>query len=197
MKKQIFIIGGGDVFETHEEYIDFLKTFEVSLEDFSYKGWKKNLGAALPEYDIFPLQMPCSFNAKYTEWKIWFEKFVPFMHDEVVLVGISLGGIFLTKFLSENTFPKKVRSLHLIAAPFNDESQESLGDFRLQADVSVVSTTAEKIFLYHSSDDPVVPITEVDKYADALPQAIVRRFVDRGHFHVQEFPELEEDIRNS
>jgi hypothetical protein len=51
--------------------------------------------------------MPNPMNARYNEWKILFKKIVLLLDDNVILIGHSLGAIFLVKYLSENKFPKK------------------------------------------------------------------------------------------
>ena len=33
MKKQVIVIHGGDTFKTHEEYLRFLKEWEINFED--------------------------------------------------------------------------------------------------------------------------------------------------------------------
>jgi len=43
--------------------------------------------------------MPCIENAKYNEWKIQFEKYLKRTDNDLILIGMSLGGIFLTKYL--------------------------------------------------------------------------------------------------
>lgn len=76
--------------------------------------------------------MPNGNNAQYIEWKIWFERLLPFLNDGVILIGHSLGGIFLAKYLSENNFSIKVRAAILIAAPFDALGmKESLSQFKL------------------------------------------------------------------
>jgi hypothetical protein len=59
--------------------------------------------------------MPAKQDADYIAWKIWFEKLFPFLQPEnVILIGSSLGTIFLSKYLSENIFPRTIQSLHLV-----------------------------------------------------------------------------------
>ena len=138
--------------------------------------------------------MPNKINAKYNEWKLWFEKIAPLLDDEVALVGHSLGGSFLAKYLAENHFPKRIRGLFLVAAVHDSTPEDALLDFTPPSSLDKVNEQAGQIFLYHSSDDPVVPVKDVDAFRAALPQATVRLFQDRGHFTQSEFPELVADI---
>lgn len=113
-----------------------------------------------------------------------------------MLVGHSLGGIFLTKYLSENDFPKKIQSIHLVAAPYDTEViKDSLADFGLSATFEKLGVVANKIFLYQSKDDPEVAFADAQKYKRDIPTAEIRVFEDRGHFTQEQFPELLEDIR--
>lgn len=198
MKKQIVVIHGGEAFSTYEEYLTFLRNEEVTLEDLSRKGWKSTLSERLGEgYDILAPRMPNALNAKYLEWKIYFEKFFPFIRDGVILVGHSLGGSFLAKFLAEEMFPKKIQAMFLIAAPYDLDSERSLVEFVPPASLKLLEEQGGQLFLYHSEDDPVVAFAECEKYRRALPTAQVRTFTDRGHFLQEEFPELIADIVRS
>src|SRR3989344_3659970 len=105
MKTQIVVIHGGDTFDTYEQYLSFLKNYKIDFERFreNKKDWKATLAEKLGEnYEVISHSMPNKRNAKYIEWKIWFEKFIPFLNPEVILVGHSLGGAFLAKYFSEN-----------------------------------------------------------------------------------------------
>jgi predicted alpha/beta hydrolase family esterase len=108
--------------------------------------------------------MPCKQNAKYEEWKIVFEKYLSLLDKEIIVIGHSLGGIFIAKYLSENNIATTVQALYLIAAPHSkNELGESLGDFLLEKDMDVISKHCENVFLVHSEDDPVVPIAHISK----------------------------------
>jgi len=196
MKKQILVIHGGDTFNTHKDYVDFLKNLKIDFEKFKIKRWKDTLGEKLGEdFEVISPKMPNSMNAKYNEWKIMFDKLLPFLSDNIILIGHSLGGIFLAKYLSENIFPKKILATFLIAAPYNGENQDhSLGDFVLSGSLEKFQEQGGKIFIYNSKDDPVVQFDNSERYKYTLPRAVRVEFEDRGHFDQIEFPELIKNI---
>ncbi len=56
MSKQILVIHGGNVFDTHDEYVLYLKNKEVSLEKLRFKDWKRNLSEVLgTTYDVLKM----------------------------------------------------------------------------------------------------------------------------------------------
>lgn len=195
MTQQVLVIHGGDAFDKYEDYLDYLKSSEINLERLKSKGWKSNLQEDLGEgFDVLQPKMPNSMNARFKEWKIWFEKIIPLLDEQVIFVGHSLGGIFLAKYFSENDYPKKIKALFLIAAPF-DKSEDSLVDFVLDQPLDNLKNQIENIYLYHSQDDVVVPISHLEGYKKELPSAQTRIFENRGHFNMEHFPEIVEDLK--
>lgn len=195
--KQVIVIHGGDSFKSHDEYLNFLKTREITKESFQQKkGWKTTIEQALgPDYDVLQPRMPNDLDAKYDEWVIWFERMFDFLDSEVILVGHSLGGMFLAKYLAQNDLPAKIKQLHLVAPPHNKVAD--IADFMIPDSLENVSKQAEVIYLYFSKDDPIVPFTELDAFKAQLPDAKVVTFEDRGHFKQAEFPELIANIKKS
>lgn len=199
MKTQIVYIHGGDTHESYDEYIDYLKKYAIkNLDYFKRKRWGNSLQEKLGNnFEVIAPEMPNKRNVKYKEWKIWFEKIFPFLNDEVVLVGSSLGGIFLTKYLSENIFPKKIKGLFVVAAPFGDSKPKHfLAGFNLPNNLKKIMKQTEKIYFYHSKDDPIVPFVEMKKYKKELANAKYIVFANRGHFSQEKFPEIVKDIKN-
>lgn len=196
MKTQVVVIHGGDTFDTYEQYLEFLKDFKVDLELLQKRKWKSSLQDELGnDFDVVALQMPNAFYAKYSEWKLWFEKYIPLLNEEVILLGHSMGGIFLSKYLSDNKFPKKIMGVFLVAAPYDDETKYSLGDFKLEKDLKLLREQVDEIYLYYSKDDDMVPFVDFEKYKKELPHAHIELFEDRGHFDQEKFPEIVRDIK--
>ncbi len=104
MKEQILIINGGNTFPSYGDYISHLKTKELNLERLKpIKDWKDSFQEDLGEnYEVFIPKMPNITNARFEEWKIWFEKIINKLNENSILIGHSLGGIFLAKYFEEN-----------------------------------------------------------------------------------------------
>lgn len=207
MKQQVLHIHGGETFKTYEDYLKFLKEYKFDLERFENKksSWAKHLQEDLGNnYKVFNPIMPNARNAKYMEWKIWLKKYFPYLQDNIILTGMSLGAIFWAKYLSENKFPVKISQLHLVAGPFDNDScvlseGEScdLIDFNHNGDLSLIEKQVPKIFIYHSKDDDVVGFDSLNKFAKALPSAKIFAFDGYGHFSVEKFPEILDNIKNN
>lgn len=199
VKQQVVAIHGGTSFDTHEDYIAFIKTRELTLEKLKHRyDWRSTLGEDLgDEYEVLLPKMPNGTNVRYEEWCVWFERCIPFFQDNVILIGHSLGGIFLAKYLSEHDFPKTIRATILVAAPFDSVSTvESLNDFRLPSSLEKFAAQGGAVHVVHSKDDPIVPFGDTEKYLRALPKARVIAFEDKKHFNEEHFPELVELIRS-
>lgn len=195
MKQQVFVIHGGDSFGSYEEYILYLKERYVDLEMLKKKDWKGSLQDSLgEEYEVLTPRMPNKENARYVEWKIWFQRLIPLLNDNPIFIGHSMGGISLAKYLSEESYPGTIKATFLVAAPHSAPAEYTLGDFALKISLDGLSERGGKIFLYHSKDDPVVPFVDFETYRKVLPKAIARTFENRQHFEQEEFPELVQDI---
>ncbi len=198
-KTQIIFIHGGMTFKNRKDYLKFLKTKEVSLE--KTKKWfneytDMELGK---KFELIRPTMPLSWNAKYEDWKIWFERYIPFLRNSVILIGSSLGGIFLAKYLSENKFPKKILATYLICPPFdNTLSEEDLvGGFRLKSDLSLLEKNSRNLTLLFSKDDDAVPVSHAEKYRNKLKNAKIIIYKSKnGHFRISKFPEIVKMIKN-
>jgi len=203
--KQVVLIHGGDSFSQHEDFLKHLQTTNI----YNPKGeggnhWNKSLRADLGnDFELYSPSMPNNENAKYEEWKIWFERHVSYWKDDLILVGWSLGGMFLAKYLSEEQFPLKIRGVHLVAAPCGDFSIESESGNNCESFTFNMTTLSEfnekvkDIHIWQSTDDFVVPFEHSQMYKKALPSAEIHVFEDRNHFLQADFPELVACIKKS
>lgn len=159
--QQVIIIHGGTTYPSHEEYFTALQNLTIKLDRMKpKKDWKDTLQEKLgDDFVVYAPQMPNKQNAQYEEWKILFEKVIALVDENSILIGHSMGGIFLAKYLSENKIHKKIQKTFLISAPFSDEGMvhESLCSFVREGSLSNLEKQAGEVYLYHSEDDMVVP----------------------------------------
>ena len=192
-RTQLFLVHGGMTFKNKTDYVQFLKNRKITIQKrskWSEDYLTRNLGKT---FEIIHPRFPLQDNAKYSDWKIHFERHIPFLRNNVILIGCSLGGIFLAKYLSENKFPKKILATYLVGAPFDDAlpSEDLAGGFKLKSDLSMLGMRSGNLTFLFSKDDPVIPLAQAHKYRNKLKNASII-ILDRkyGHFNIPEFPEL-------
>ncbi|NTW30507.1 MAG: hypothetical protein HGB34_04135 [Candidatus Moranbacteria bacterium] len=198
-KPQIAFVHGGEVFADRKDVLEHLRSGrEVRNPLWTPEPkphWREEIARRFfDRAEIFIPEMPNKLDSRYTEWEAWFDRYVPYFRDGVILIGSSLGGMFLAKYLSTRKLPVKVRLLVLVAAPFDDESEYTLGDFRLPENLDGIVRQTEQILLCYSKDDPVVRFAELEKYSHALSGAEAIVVEGFGHFAVASFPELVERL---
>ena len=198
--KQIIYIHWWVVFPDNETFCKVLEKREY--EPFEEK--KRRIDWLVTEtkgtHEIMKPTMPNKYNALYKAWKIRFEKTFAYMNnEELIVIGHSLGWMFLLKYLWENTFPKAIKQLHLISSCIDDKNiiddEIYLWDFTFDLTIiPKVQDIAEKIFIYHSTDDVMVPYNHAERLHTYLPKATLMTFTDRWHLRQPEFPELLQNL---
>ena len=187
-------------FKNYNDYLFWLENeweFEYSKKDNI--NWKNNdkflKRFSKRKFNIVVPKMPNNLNAKYRDWEIVFNKIIKKFSGDIILIGHSLGGIFLPKFLSENKLSKNInlKSTYLIGAPFdNTLPDEYLGkDFDLKKiDLKLFEKQSKNIFLFFSKDDPIVPISHMKKFSNILKNSKEVVFSKKEHFNQSDFKEL-------
>ena len=200
-KKQLLHISGGEAFDTYEKFLDFLRTRTIQIENEFPAAWttQEKLQEALgEEWHVIRPQMPNKQNAQYNEWKIWFEKYLEHMKDSFVLTGLSLGAMFLARYLSENLITPKPAKVLLLAgaAVKEDMGGEDGGDFFAELDqLQKITEQGFEVHLLHSQDDPLVPFKHLQVFSENMPNAQTHIFNDKAHFWYPECSEVIEIIK--
>jgi uncharacterized protein len=191
-KTQIVFIHGGDARANNEEFYAFLRTIPYNPYAVEQKKWRENIKEVLSTtHECLLPRMPNAMQADYTAWSIWFEKIIPYLRDGVILVGHSLGGGFLLRYLTEHTLPVSIAQLHLVAPVIDDVDCPGVDGFTID-----IAATIDTIHLWHSRDDDSVPIHHSERLAVKCPEPATHYFEGRGHFLQSEFPELLAVIQN-
>ncbi len=201
-KKQIIFIRGGECFSGKEDFYTFLRSVKIDLLQEDDKHWRDDVIEKISDlYEPLVPNMPVRENSDYGAWKIWFERHLEFIYDEnPIFVGTSLGGTFFLKYLSENDFSQNILQLHLIAPCVTDEGQEleKLGTFEFDVTkIYKINNICKDIHVWHSKDDTNVPFLNSEIVINNLPEANLHVFDDRGHFHIESFPEIIDIIKQA
>ncbi len=179
MKEVFFVHSAGP--QGHHEGSDYLVRYLI-----------EGLG---PGYRVSHPVMPDPENPHYKDWRTRLRIELDSTGDELILVGHSLGASVLLKYLSEEKVNPRIAALFLISAVYWGKEDWDVKEYVLKRNFNLKLPPIEKIFLYHSRDDEVVPVSHVRYYAEVLPSATVREFAHRGHLFGKGLPELIEDIK--
>jgi predicted alpha/beta hydrolase family esterase len=199
--KTIIHIHGGIPMQNYQEYVKMIERWNYTPQGEGVTKWTKRYDEYLPkdQYTVIQPDMPNKYYADYYLWDVWFKKVIATVSSDVILVGYSLGAVFLAQWLSqpENASLINIASLHLVAGPYDHSSDdEPLGNFGIESNdnLSNIPVDQRNMYFYYSKDDPIVPYREYMKYKERLPDATFLLFEDRGHFFQESFPELFENM---
>lgn len=179
MKKPVilFIQGGGEgAYKEDKKLASFL---EEALGD---------------KYLIHYPRMPDESNPDYENYKAKIDQELKKIDAKVILAGHSLGSCFLLKYLSEERTDNEIAGLFLISTPFWGEGGWQYEGFRLEEDLALKLPTEAPIFLYHGTDDEIVPFSHLALYAKKIPHATIRKIAGRGHQLDNDLSEIVQDI---
>jgi predicted alpha/beta hydrolase family esterase len=112
--------------------------------------------------------------------------------EPVILVGHSLGGSTLLKYLSEEKPDVSVLGLFLISTPY---WKSNMKEFQLKENFQTALKDIPKIFLYHSKEDTEVPISNLEFYEHVFKTAVVHKLNGNEHIFSKGLPELVADIK--
>jgi uncharacterized protein len=182
MTDQVFFLHSAGAQEPHEGSSDLV-------------AWLKE--ALGPKYDVLHPKMPNPEAPDYAPWKAKLKKDFVKLKGEVIFIGHSLGGSVLLKYLAEEPFANPIAGLFIVSAPFwgGDENWQ-YEPFTLSEDFAKRLPDIPKAFLYHSANDPIVPVAHQALYAEKLPRATVRRLDGDEHVWGLGLPELAADIKS-
>lgn len=135
-------------------------------------------------------EMPGFYEPHYEAWKEMLDRFAP--DEEAILVGHSLGGGFLVRWLSENK--QKVGKVVLVAPWLDPNKVIDPEFFNFDIDGTIAEKTAGLTIMYSTDDDPEILAT-IELLKSKLSNVDFQEFEGKGHFvlnslKTDKFPEL-------
>lgn len=177
-KPVLFIHGAGDGAYEEDELV------AASLRD-----------ALGPGYAVRYPRMPTADSATYEDWIAPIRAELARPDPPVSLVGHSVGGSVLLKYLSETRVAPAIAGLFVIAAPYwGADDFWRWDEARLPSDAATRLAYLPRVILYHSRDDEVVPFDHMALYKALLPDATFREVDGRGHQFGNDLGDVARDI---
>lgn len=165
--KNIFIIHGA-YGNPDENWLPWLKQ---KLEELGYK-------VVIPNF-------PTPENQTLENWRKVFDKYKRYINKNTILIGHSLGPAFILDLL-EN-IDKPVESaffvsgfLGLLGNSDFDEINKTFTDRTF--DWEKIKQNCKKFYIYHSNNDPYVPIKKATELAEKLDCKVIE-IKNAGHFN--------------
>jgi hypothetical protein len=180
VKKKIFFLHSAGPQGPHEGSSDLV-------------AWlKSELGSG---YQLIHPAMPRPEAPDYALWKAKLKEELAKVTGEVVFIGHSLGGSILLKYLAQEPLRNPIAGMFLVSVPFWSGDEDWVQPFILPEDFATRLPAIPKLFLYHSKNDPHVPVSHQVLYAQALPRAAVRVLDGEDHEFSHGIPQLVADLK--
>ncbi len=153
--------------------------YDPALGTSSNFAWIPWLQKQLLVRDIMPNvpEMPHAYLPEYTSWKREFERFD--ITPDTTLVGHSMAGGFLLRWLSENLDASPARVV-LVAPSLDPLCKNETGFCEFEIDSAITDRT--QLIVMTSDNDSEKAETSRQMIIDALPTTDVRMFPGYGHF---------------
>lgn len=180
--KQVFFLHSAGPQGTHEGSSDFVSWLKAKLST---------------EYEILHPSMPDPDNPDYNAWKLRLDKEFKYIKGDVALIGHSLGGSVLLKYLTTNQVQFNILGLYLCASPFwGKDTDWQYQPFTLSPDFAKNLPPIKNLHIYHSKDDPFVPFSHAQLYKEELPNSVLHAIEGDSHVFDEGIERLSEDICN-
>ena len=179
----------------NKRQILFIQGAGAGTHDAWDKQLVKSLSAELGnDFGILYPRMPDEGEPNYFAWKAAILSELAKLDDGAMVIGHSLGGTILLNALAEEPSPQKLRGIFIVAAPFIGPGGWPSDEINSMADIGSRLIDDTPIHLYHGTLDDIAPISHLDHYRDAIPNAIVHKLNGRNHQLNNNLAELAKDI---
>lgn len=161
--------------------------------DGSY-GFVEHLKKSLPDFRIIHPLMPSPDKPNYKAWCSRLREELSPLKGELILIGHSLGGSVLLKFLSEEEIQSSVAGFYMVSAPYWGVGGWNAEEFILKKDFIKSLPPLGAIQIYHSKNDPHVPFAHAGFYAKALPDSVLHAIPGEDHAFQKGLPQIVKDL---
>jgi predicted alpha/beta hydrolase family esterase len=142
-------------------------------------GWRPWLMGKLAHEDVYAcaLPMPTPEHPKKDAWVNEIARVVGVPNEQTFLVGHSLGGPAILRYLETLSSGTKIGGVMLVSSPIQNSTSESAEKmetfFDAPFDFDHIKTAADSFVVIHGDNDPVVPYTQAVELASLLGSNLI------------------------
>jgi len=140
--------------------------------------------------------MPHPDSPDYEPWKQQLASELKHLDGDVLLIGHSLGGSVLLKYLSENQVHFRIKGLYLCASPFWGMAGWDYEPFTLAPDFAKNLPRIDSVHIYHSKNDVSVSYEHAERYKKELPSSMLHPINGASHAYENGIEQLVYDIKS-
>ena len=133
---------------------------------------------------------------EFSMWKSMFNHKLANLTGEVILIGHSLGGSMLLKYISEEETNLRIKGLLLISVPYWGRDGWNVNDFTLKGNFQNHLPELRKVHLYHCLNDPIVPCDHMKHYQTHFTDAIAHQLSGNDHAFKNGLQKVVETIKS-
>lgn len=191
-EKNVFLIHG-TCGHPNENWFPWLKR---KLEEHGMKVYAPDF----PAPDSIP-ESPSENDQRLEEWLERMRNYMDKVNDNTVMIGHSLGNAFILNLLERgHTIDSAFMVSSFVGLLDNDVFDTLNSSFTdRDFDFDTIRSNCGRFYLYHSRDDPYVPLEKAKYLKDKL-EGELEVFDGCGHFNEDsghdKFPELLKDLEN-
>jgi predicted alpha/beta hydrolase family esterase len=149
------------------------------------------------EYEIISPLIERPNAPDYQQWRKVLKAAFAASKEPLILIGHSLGGSVLLKYLSEEKPDIRIQAMFLIAMPHWGAPDWEVDEFVLEKNFSDALRNIPAIYLYYSEDDEMIPMQHLTFYRNAMKNAVIRKLKGYSHEFNTGLPELVQDLIGS
>ncbi len=141
---------------------------------------------------------PSMPNPNSPDCQSWMEALDANVHKSagpLILIGHSLGGSVILKYLSENIVETEIQHVLLLAVPFWGSQGWNISSYHLKNENIDQLLNFNNINFFHCLDDKVVPASHLKEHLNLIPHAEGQIFKTGDHYFTDCIGKIKKQIR--
>ncbi|NQV91525.1 serine hydrolase family protein [Candidatus Woesearchaeota archaeon] len=146
-------------------------------------------------HKVFVPKFPTPENQSLNSWQKVFREYEQEINEDSMFIGHSLGPAFILSLLEKHKVKSAIFVSGFVGLLNNSTFDEINKTFTTKEfDFEKIKKNCKEFFIFHSDNDPYVPIGKAEEFANLLDTKLII-VKDAGHFNMESSPEILEKIK--